>query len=114
VKQHLLGIGGKGVIVCEELSMVQRYELLRIQMATDAKGIFSSQNVMSETYQNVEAATSSKRKSKGKKSSMGLVPSPSPSDSGISSSKHKGSRSCACYTHFLGITRRSCLEAHRS
>ena len=73
VKMHLLGIGGKGVTVCTTLTMMKISELLRIQMAADAKGTFSSQNVVSEIYQNVEATTSSKRKSKGKKSSMGLV-----------------------------------------
>ena len=103
VKQHLLGIGGKGVTICEELSLVQRSELLRIQVAADAKGTFSSQNVTSETHQNVEAATSSKRKSKGKKSSMGLMPPPSPGDSGISSSKHKGSCSCALGPTIAGM-----------
>jgi hypothetical protein len=95
VKMHLLGIGGKGFTVCTTLTMMERSELLGIQMAVDAKGTFSSQNVMREAYENVEATTTSKRKSKGKKSSMGLMTPPSPVDSGISSSKHKGSHSCA-------------------
>jgi hypothetical protein len=103
VKMHLLGIGGKGVIVCTKLSMLERSELLRIQMAADARGTFASQNVMRKAYQNVEATTSSKRKSKGKKSSMGHMPPPSPIDSGISSSKHKGSRSCAMGPTIAGM-----------
>jgi hypothetical protein len=91
---HLLGIGGKGVI-CTTLTMMERSKLLRIQMAADAKGTFSIHNFMHQAYQNVEEATSAKRKSKRKQSSMSLMPPPSPVDSGISSSKHKGSRSCA-------------------
>jgi hypothetical protein len=105
VKMHLLGIGGKGVTVCVKLSMLERSELLRIQLASYARGTFASQNVMSEAYQNVEASTSSKRKSKGKKSSMGHMPPPSPVDSGIlvTSSKHKGSRSCAMGPSIAGM-----------
>jgi len=63
VKKHLLGIGGKGV-VCVKLSMMETSELLRIQMVVDAKDTFSSQSVMREAYHNVEATTTSKRKSK--------------------------------------------------
>jgi hypothetical protein len=50
VKMHHLGIGGKGVTVCAKLSMLERSDLLRIQMATDARGTFASQNVMREAY----------------------------------------------------------------
>jgi hypothetical protein len=64
VKMHLLGIGGKGVTVCVEVSMVQRSELLRLQMAADAKDTFSSQNVMSETYQNVKQLLAPKENQK--------------------------------------------------
>ena len=74
-------------------------------MATDARGTFASQNVMREAYQNVEATTSSKRKSKGNKSSVGRMPPPFPIDSGISvsSSKHKGSHSCAMGPTIAGM-----------
>jgi hypothetical protein len=53
----------------------------------------------------VEATTSSKRKSKGKKSSMGRMPPPFPIDSGISvsSSKHKGCHFCAMGPTIAGM-----------
>jgi hypothetical protein len=53
----------------------------------------------------VEATTSSKRKSKGNKSSVGRMPPPFPIDSGISvsSSKHKGSHSCAMGPTIAGM-----------
>jgi hypothetical protein len=47
---HHVGIGGTGVTVCAKLSMLERSDLLRIQMATDARGTFASQNVMREAY----------------------------------------------------------------
>jgi hypothetical protein len=52
----------KGVTVYIKLSMMERFDILRIQMGTDAKGTFSSQNFMSEAYRNAEETTSSKRK----------------------------------------------------
>jgi hypothetical protein len=103
VRMHLLGVGGKGVNICTKLTMVQKSKLLRIQMAADAKGNFSSRNVMCQAQQNVEVATNSKRKSKGKQSSTNLMPPPSHVESGISSSKHKGSRSCAMGPTIAGM-----------
>ena len=60
VKQHLLGIGGKGVSACLKPTLVQKTELLRLQMAANAKGRFSSQNVVSQEHHN--ASASSKKK----------------------------------------------------
>jgi hypothetical protein len=75
----------------------------KIRAFEGCKGNLLYQNVMCQAYQNVEATTSSKRKSKGKQSSMGLMPPPSHVGSGISSSKHKGSRSCAMGPTIAGM-----------
>ena len=50
VRQHLLGIPGKGVNVCIKLTAAQKSELLRLQMAADGKGLFSSKNVTSQPH----------------------------------------------------------------
>ena len=84
VRQHLLSIGGKGVSVCAKLTLLQRNELMRLQMAADAKGTFSSQNVASTEDRNA----SSKRKT----NPSTRMPPPSID---TSSSKKKVSRSCA-------------------
>ena len=88
IKQHLLGIGGKGVNVCTKLSMQQRSDLLRLQMAADTKGTFSSHNVEA-----LEGGSNSKRKSRISIKASNLMPPPSPATT--SSSKKGSSRSCA-------------------
>jgi len=47
---HLSGIGGKGVNVCTKLTMIQKSELLSMQMGANAKSTFSSKNVMRQTH----------------------------------------------------------------
>ena len=86
IKQHLLGIGGKGVNVCTKLNMQQRSNLLRLQMVADTKGAFSSYNVEA-----LEGASNPKRKSIIKASNL----MPPPSLATTSSSKKGSSRSCA-------------------
>ena len=67
IKMHLLGVGGKGVNICTKLTILQKSELLRMQMATDAKGTFASRKFMDEAQQNFDEATSSKRNLKDRK-----------------------------------------------
>ena len=95
VKQHLLGVGGKGVSICEKLNMLQRSELLRMQMAADARGTFSSQNVTSQEDLGVE------RKSKRKANPSTNMPPPSLA--GASSSKRKDARSSAIGPTIIGM-----------
>lgn len=85
IKMHLLGVGGKGVYICSKLTILQKSELLRMQMAADAKGNFSSKNAMAQAHQNenIDEATSSKRKMKN-------MPPP-------------GSRSCAVGPTLIGM-----------
>lgn len=61
LRMHLLGVGGKGVSICSHLTMLQKSELLRMQMAADAKGMLSSKNIMAQAYENFNEATSSKK-----------------------------------------------------
>ena len=89
VRQHLLSIGGKGVSVCMKLTLMQRNELMRLQMAADAKGTFSSQNV------------TSKESSKRKANRSTCMPPPSPIET--SSSRRKVSRSCAIGPTITGM-----------
>jgi hypothetical protein len=72
-------------------------------MAADASGTFSSRNVRCQAQENVEVATNSKGKSKGKQSSTNLMPPPSHVGSGISLSKYKGSLSCAMGPAIAGM-----------
>ena len=43
-----LGILGKGVHVCNNLTTTKKIELLRLQLEANAKGLFSSRNVTSQ------------------------------------------------------------------
>ena len=95
VRQHLLSIGGKGVSVCAKLTLLQRNELMRLQMAADAKGTFSSQNVTSKEHH------SAKESSKRKANRSTCMPPPSPIET--SSSRRKVSRSCAIGPTITGM-----------
>ena len=82
IKQHLLGIGVRGVNACDKLKMFERSELLRLEMGADAKGALCSQNVTLCEGQNVEK--SSKRK-ENKTTNIGNINMPSPYFPGTSS-----------------------------
>jgi hypothetical protein len=60
-KQHLLEIPDKGANISENLMMFQNFELVRLQMAADAKRIFPSRNVTSLTQANVETSAQNAR-----------------------------------------------------
>ena len=95
VRQHLLSIGGKGVSVCTKLTLMQRNELMRLQMAADAKGTFSSQNVTSKEHH------SAKESSKRKANRFTCMPPPSPIET--SSSRRKVSCSCVIGPTITGM-----------